>query len=107
MVWRRRLLITGATGRQGRAVIDALLSNPSDPPFEILALTRNPHSYQARALDAKPGVRLIEGDMSCPEPIFKAENPIHGVFCYTIPSKEVDEERQAKVCSKLPFLLAG
>ncbi len=49
----RKLLITGATGKQGSAVINALLANPPAYPHEILALTRSPTSAAAKALTAK------------------------------------------------------
>jgi uncharacterized protein YbjT (DUF2867 family) len=40
MAATRRLLISGATGKQGGALIGALLSKPSQP-FELYAITRN------------------------------------------------------------------
>jgi uncharacterized protein YbjT (DUF2867 family) len=55
------VLITGATGRQGGAVINALLNVSA--PFLILALTRNPGSAAAQALKAR-SVELVVGDFS-------------------------------------------
>ncbi|RDW77791.1 hypothetical protein BP6252_05844 [Coleophoma cylindrospora] len=96
----RKLLITGATGRQGSAVIDALLSKPLDPPFSIIALTRDIQSPKAQALIEKhtsnSNVKVVEGDVNSPYPIFSTHGPFYGVFCYTIPGKPGEEERQAK-----------
>jgi len=91
----KRLLITGATGSQGGAVIDALLAN--FPTFQILALTRNKSSAKAQSLASKPNVTVIEGDSTSPASIFEAHKPIHGVFLVTAfaPGKENMEEAQA------------
>jgi len=90
----RKLLITGATGKQGGAVIEALLSHPT--PFHILALTRNPKSSKALSLAANPNITVVEGDPASPAAIFDAFKPIYGVFSVTVPSKKHDEEAQAK-----------
>ncbi|KAJ0147318.1 Uncharacterized protein HZ326_10066 [Fusarium oxysporum f. sp. albedinis] len=60
----RAILVTGATGNQGGAVIDALLSRkPSD--FLLLAVTRDAKSPSAQSLAAKSpsSIRLVEGDL--------------------------------------------
>jgi len=90
-----KLLITGATGKQGGAVIDALIA--SEAPFEILALTRNTSSPSAQKLASKPNVTLVQGDSLEPEPIFSAHGPIYGVFLMTSfePGKTNMEEAQA------------
>ncbi|KAL8747601.1 MAG: hypothetical protein Q9190_000536 [Brigantiaea leucoxantha] len=62
------LLITGATGKQGRAVVASLVSSPSQP-FHLLALTRNPSSPSAQSLlSLSPShITLIKGDLDdCP-----------------------------------------
>ena len=91
----RKLLVTGATGKQGGAVIDAL--NASSESFEILALTRNPTSHSALKLASKPNVTLIQGDSLSPCPIFEAHKNIHGVFLMTTfaPGNVEMEEQQA------------
>lgn len=60
----RAILITGATGQQGGAVLNALIARqPSD--FLLLAVTRNAQSPSAKRLAAKsPSVRLVEGDLN-------------------------------------------
>jgi len=91
----RKLLIIGATGKQGGAVIDALVA--SSAPFEILALTRNTSSPSAQKLTSKANVKVIQGDSFNPAPIFEAHAPIYGVFLMTSfePRKPNTEEAQA------------
>ena len=52
------ILVTGATGRQGGAVIRHLLQRG----FKVRALTRDPAKPSARALESK-GVEVCQGDM--------------------------------------------
>jgi uncharacterized protein YbjT (DUF2867 family) len=88
----RKILITGATGKQGGAVLDALVA--SKAPFQILALTRD--ASKAQRLASKPNVTVIQGDIKNPASIFEANKPIYGVLCVTVPGKAGDEEAQAK-----------
>lgn len=57
------ILVIGATGAQGIAVIDALLSSASDgspSPYSVRAFTRDPSSQRAQELAAK-GVECVQG----------------------------------------------
>ena len=82
----RTILVTGATGKQGGAVINALLASQPTPPFKILAVTRNTTSGGAKALASKPNVSLVEGDLNDCEAIFKkADTKIWGVFSLQVP----------------------
>lgn len=55
----RPILITGATGKQGGAVIDALLRENAD--FQILAVTRDAFSGGAQKLKAKSSkIQIME-----------------------------------------------
>ncbi|KAI4716539.1 NAD(P)-binding protein [Aureobasidium sp. EXF-10727] len=82
----KALLITGATGKQGGATIDALISSPSHTTdYTILAVTRNPSSASAQALQTKsPSIKLVAGDLNDVPAVFAAaeaiHKPIHGVF---------------------------
>ncbi|KAH7140953.1 hypothetical protein EDB81DRAFT_900465 [Dactylonectria macrodidyma] len=59
----RALLITGSTGNQGGAVIDALIAKESSD-FLILAATRDAESARAKQLAAKsPSIKLVEVSM--------------------------------------------
>lgn len=60
---KKAILITGATGKQGGATIDALLDAGALDQHRLLAVTRNPGSGAARKLEAK-GVTVIQGDFS-------------------------------------------
>lgn len=92
----RTVLITGATGKQGGAVIKALLasSQPDAPHFNIIAVTRDSHSRSAQALASKPNVSVIEGDLSNANAIFEKAGPVWGVFGVQINSDV--EEKQGK-----------
>ncbi len=61
----RVILVIGATGAQGLAVIDALLKPGPDgfpSPYSVRALTRDPKSARAQAL-ARKGVEVVEGTL--------------------------------------------
>ncbi|KAK0122157.1 hypothetical protein ONS95_010418 [Cadophora gregata] len=82
----KTFLITGATGKQGGAVIDALLAASQNAT--ILALTRNVQSKSSKALflKAPDRIKLLEGDLQDCTAIFaNAACIIHGVFCVSIP----------------------
>jgi NAD(P)-dependent dehydrogenase (short-subunit alcohol dehydrogenase family) len=80
----RAVLITGATGKQGGSVVNALLKANSD--LQILALTRNAQSASAQRLAQKsPKIELITGDLDAIEEAFRTAKaatqlPIWGVF---------------------------
>ncbi|KAL8638633.1 MAG: hypothetical protein Q9228_004225 [Teloschistes exilis] len=83
----KNILLTGATGKQGRALINTLLSSPRAKDFTILALTRNTNSPSANALASKSSsIRLIQGNLDDPHAVFasalSATNsaPIWGVY---------------------------
>jgi uncharacterized protein YbjT (DUF2867 family) len=84
----RALLITGATGKQGGSVINALLK--ANAPFEILALTRNAQSASAQKLLKKsPKIKLVTGDFNALDDVFRkakeaSSAPIWGVFSVTV-----------------------
>ena len=57
------ILVIGATGAQGTAVIDALLAPASDgnpSPYAVRTLARDPSSASAKSLTAK-GVECFKG----------------------------------------------
>lgn len=58
------ILVIGATGAQGLAVIDKLLEPTADgkpSPYSVRALTRDPDSRRANELKTK-GVECFKGD---------------------------------------------
>ncbi|KAM5349923.1 hypothetical protein ACJ41O_006428 [Fusarium nematophilum] len=99
----RTLLITGATGKQGGAVIRSLLAEKAN--FRILAVTRDPTSASAKRLaDQSNNIKLVQGDLNDVEAIFgrarKIEPSIWGVYSVQLPAMNknglVIEERQGK-----------
>ncbi|KAI2789316.1 hypothetical protein POX_d04802 [Penicillium oxalicum] len=95
------ILVTGATGKQGRALIQSLIEK--NAPFQILAVTRNPHSAAAQKLQAKSQkIALVQGDLDNPSEIFKnahdkASGSIWGVFSVqAVMGSKVGEEVQGK-----------
>ena len=58
------ILVIGATGAQGIAVIDKLLASSPDgspSPYSVRALTRDPNGHRARELAGK-GVEVVKGE---------------------------------------------
>ena len=97
------ILVTGATGTQGGAVIKALLASPGLPNFTILALSRSTTFPKALALAAKSSqMTLLQGDLDKPEAIFSSSpHQITTVFSvqnniFGSPEKHRIEETQAK-----------
>ena len=75
----KSLLVLGATGKQGKKVIETILKSDSKADFTILALTRNPDSASAKALAAKSTIiRLIKGDLEDAPSVFKAASEASG-----------------------------
>ena len=71
----RIVLVAGATGRQGGAVVRHMLPKG----WRLRALTRNPKSYAARQL-AEKGVELAEGDMDDPASLERAARGVYGIY---------------------------
>ena len=93
----RRILIAGATGKQGGALLSSLAANPPRTPFHLIALTRNAQSPRAQALASKPNVSVIQGDMNNVPAIFaQIKEPLYGVFSVQTPLKPKVEEQQGK-----------
>jgi uncharacterized protein YbjT (DUF2867 family) len=89
----RRLLISGATGKQGGALISALLSKPAQP-FELYAITRNKDSKASKLLE-KQNVRLIEGNLDNVDALFThIPKPVWGVFSVPILDKGIKKEEK-------------
>ncbi|KAI2638295.1 hypothetical protein GGS21DRAFT_549272 [Xylaria nigripes] len=79
------IIVTGATGKQGGAVINALVSQRNEE-FTILAITRDPLKSSANKLKALyPHITLVKGDLDNVPGLFKeaqraAKKPIWGVY---------------------------
>lgn len=77
----RSVLVAGATGQQGGAVADALLSGKYGE-FDVHALTRSPDSDRAQAL-ANRGATLVEGNLLHKDSFRPAVEGVDAVFCVT------------------------
>jgi nucleoside-diphosphate-sugar epimerase len=88
----KTLLITGATGKQGGAVIRALCASPFASTFKIIAVTRSKASKSAQSLASQPNISLVEGDLDNPNAIFEQTGPVWGVFSVQVASPGSDTE---------------
>ena len=80
MTGETRVLVTGATGNQGGAVVDSLLASATS--FDVRGLTRDPDGETARAL-AERGVTMVEGDLNDPETLRPHVADADAVFAVT------------------------
>jgi uncharacterized protein YbjT (DUF2867 family) len=84
------ILVTGATGKQGGAVIDALLNNPELKHCTLLAVTRDPYSPSSKKLALKStSIKLVQGNLNDVPSIFEkatelVNGPIWGVYSVQI-----------------------
>ncbi len=71
----RTVLVTGATGRQGGAVVRHMLPKG----WKLRALTRNPQSHAAESL-ARQGVEVFQGDLEDAASIARAATGVYGIY---------------------------
>ncbi|WWC98231.1 hypothetical protein V866_005122 [Kwoniella sp. B9012] len=99
------ILVTGATGKQGGALIKHLISQSHPNRYTILAVTRNVNSSSAqRLLTSSPAIKLVQGDLDSPSDLFKSalkvspNNKIWGVFSVqTVSLREFDTATSTEV----------
>jgi uncharacterized protein YbjT (DUF2867 family) len=72
---RDTILVAGATGNQGGAVIRELLANG----YKVKAMTRNPAGEAAQALAAQ-GAEIVQADLDDPASLERALAGAWGVF---------------------------
>ncbi|KAF8663575.1 hypothetical protein AX16_000919 [Volvariella volvacea WC 439] len=92
---KKLILVIGATGAQGMAVITALLANAEDgspSPYAIRGLTRDPTSRRARELQSM-GVELFQGSFEDLRCIAAALEGCYGAWVNT-DTYTVGEERE-------------
>lgn len=85
----KAILVTGATGKQGGSVVDAILDLPNASEYTILAVTRDANSGSAKKLAAKSqSIKLVEGNLDDAPSLFKnaseAAKAIWGVYSVQI-----------------------
>ncbi|KAK7967380.1 transposable element tc1 transposase [Apiospora aurea] len=77
------ILVTGATGKQGGALIDHLLASP--------------RASQAQKLSALSNVKVLSGDLTNPDAIFEAAGPVWGVYSVQVNSDAEESQGKALV----------
>ncbi|EMD94087.1 hypothetical protein COCC4DRAFT_190759 [Bipolaris maydis ATCC 48331] len=71
MAATKAILVTGATGKQGGAVLEQLASHPSSSQFTLLAVTRDANSGSAKKIiERHPDVKLVQGNLDDPKALF-------------------------------------
>eukprot|EP00531_Pseudo-nitzschia_arenysensis_P018997 CAMPEP_0116132684 /NCGR_PEP_ID=MMETSP0329-20121206/9686_1 /TAXON_ID=697910 /ORGANISM="Pseudo-nitzschia arenysensis, Strain B593" /LENGTH=322 /DNA_ID=CAMNT_0003627229 /DNA_START=69 /DNA_END=1037 /DNA_ORIENTATION=+ len=77
---KKLIAVVGATGSQGGAVVDALLTASDE--FAIRAITRNPDSEKSKALEAK-GCEVVKADADDVASMVSALEGCYGAFLVT------------------------
>lgn len=90
------VLVTGATGAQGGAVVDALLNAGRG----VRALVRDPASARARDLAAR-GVQLVQGDFDDIRAIRASVDGASGVFSMQNPVQAADLDSEDRAAANL------
>ena len=84
---KKTIAVIGATGMQGKGVVDALAKEGS---FKIRAITRKPDKYSGK------GDEVVEGDLMDLKSLTDAFQGAYGVFVVTNFWEGADEEAQGK-----------
>jgi len=71
----RTVLVTGATGRQGGAVVHHMLPKG----WKLRALTRNPDGHAAKAL-GRQEVEVVQGDLENAASVARAAQGVYGIY---------------------------
>jgi uncharacterized protein YbjT (DUF2867 family) len=101
MAHNQKILVTGATGKQGGSVARQLLLHG----HTVIAMTRKPDSEKARVL-ARLGAEIIQGDLDDSASLQRATKGIWGVFAVQntweagVEKEEQQGKRFAEVCRK-------
>lgn len=99
MANERTVLITGATGKQGGATARALAGKG----FTLRAMTRHPDSEAAKAIAAKTGAEIVQGDLNDAASLRNVLKGVWGVFAVqnTWEAGVQGEEEQGKRLASL------
>lgn len=85
---KKIIAVVGATGLQGKGVVNALIKEGS---YKVRAITRNPDKYVGKANE------VVQGDLTDLESLTKALQDAHGVFVVTNFWEGADELAQGKI----------
>lgn len=75
----KTIVVVGATGNQGGSVARTFLNLPQ---WKVRAITRNPSSPAAQALEAL-GAQVVQADLSDPDTMARAFQNAHAIFLNT------------------------
>ena len=78
---KKIIAVVGATGAQGKGLINAIL-NDKEGGFKVRAITRNAGSDKAKEL-IKLGVEVVEANVDDKATLVKAFEGAYGAFCVT------------------------
>lgn len=84
---KKFIAVIGATGSQGKGVVNALVNDGS---FKVRAVTRNPQNYSGKAEE------VVKGDLTDFTSLKDAFKGVHGVFVVTNFWEGADEVAQGK-----------
>lgn len=84
---KKIIAVIGATGSQGKGVVNALVNDGS---FKVRAITRNPQNYSGNAEE------VVKGDLTDITSLKDAFKGVHGVFVVTNFWEGADEVAQGK-----------
>lgn len=87
----KKILVTGATGRQGGAVAGHLINRG----FKVAALTRDPSKPAAREL-ALQGAELVRGDLDDPASLAQELEGLYGVYSVQAFTEESGTENEVR-----------
>lgn len=85
---KKIIAVVGATGLQGKGVVNALIKEGS---FKVRAITRNPSKYVGSANE------VVQGDLTDLKSLTNAFKDAHGVFVVTNFWEGADELAQGKI----------
>src|SRR6476646_3306542 len=91
MAESKLVLVTGATGQQGGAVVEALLTRG----HHVRALTRNPASPAANRLRER-GVEIAVGDFTDRDSLVRAARGADAVYAMSTPYEQSAEKETAQ-----------
>ena len=85
---KKIIAVVGATGLQGKGVVNALINEGT---FKVRAITRNPGKYEGNANE------VVQGDLTDLESLTNAFKGAHGVFVVTNFWEGADELAQGRI----------
>ncbi|MGE5155610.1 MAG: NmrA/HSCARG family protein [Bdellovibrio bacteriovorus] len=99
MAEKKIIAVLGATGAQGGGLVRAILANPSSG-FAVRALTRDPGSEKARALEAL-GAEVVAADLDDGESLRRALAGAYGAYFVTFFWAHFSPEREKAEAARM------